>query len=1432
LLAEVERAARLSAGDEVDMGDSQNKAIMSMGLAGQPAAIRPEKRNPTAVFLLSSPRSGSTLLRVMLAGHPDLFCPPELHLLPFNSMAEREAKLAHSYLGEGLQRAIMELMDLDAAESKAVLADWVAQDLSIHEVYGRLQELARPRLLVDKSPSYASDLGILERAEALFDDARYIHLIRHPYAAIDSFARHRMDKMFDSAGADPLKLAEQVWATSNSNTLDFLEEIDPERHCQIRYEDLVTNPEAVMADLCAFLSIPFTPEVLTPYQGERMTDGVHAQSRAIGDPDFLKHTGIQPDLADAWRRVSLPRRLSGVTRRVADALGYELPWPPAPAQVEKKQPGGAPPIVPVDRTENLALSFPQFRLLFLDQFEPGLATYNIPMALRLHGSVDTDALRRALREILRRHEALRTNFIMVEGQPYQTIAPLSAFDLPLISLEHLPEAEREAEMERLARAEVRRPFDLARDYKLHVALIRLDARDHVLVMTMHHIASDGWSLGVFLRELATLYEAFIAGRPAPLAELPVQYADFAQWQRQWLRGERLDKHLAYWREQLGHNPPVLELPLDRPRPAMQSFNGRRLPLALPAELTAALKALSRQEGVTLYMTLLAAFQTLLYRYTGQEDIAVGSPISGRDRPEIKGLIGFFVNTLVMRTDLSGEPTFRELLARVRQTTLAAYDHQDVPFEKLVEEFWPSRNLSHSPLFQVMFILQNAPASDLTLPGLRVTPLEVDTGTAKFDMNLSLTDTPEGLRGWLEYNTDLFEPATIERVVRHFRHLLEAAVADPEQTIVDLPLMGQAEQQALLAAWNDTARPYPQDGRIHQLFEAQAAKTPDAVALVFEGAQLTYAELDQRANQLAHLLQSLGVGPEVIVGVAMERSPEMVIAVYGILKAGGAYVPLEPTLPAERLAFMLTDTQAPIVLTQETVQPKLLPTAAHVICLDSDWADVASYPTFAPDCPATESNLAYVIYTSGSTGKPKGVMNEHRGVRNRLLWGQEQYPLTADDCHVQKTPFGFDVSVPELFWPLMVGARLVIARPEGHKDASYLANLIEQERVTTIHFVPSMLQQFVESTAPQGCRSLKRVFCSGEALALDLQDRFFEKFDAELYNLYGPTEAAVEVSYWQCLKDSALRSVPIGRPIANTQLYILDKKMRPAPVGLAGELHIGGANVARGYLNRPDLTAEKFIPDPFTDKPGARLYKTGDLARFLPDGNIEYLGRIDFQVKVRGFRIEPGEIETILTQHAAVRESVVVVREDVPGDKRLVAYLVTSPERPPTVTELRQFLKQKLPDYMIPTAFVFLETLPLTASGKTNRQALPAPDGIRPALSGEFVAPRTALETQLAGIWARLLRVERVGLHDNFFELGGHSLLAAQLTAAIETDLGVIISLRTLFEAPTVAELASLIDRRQNGSEKDGIEGGLSTPRKLTEEEIKQTIDLLFGGSYE
>jgi amino acid adenylation domain-containing protein len=809
-----------------------------------------------------------------------------------------------------------------------------------------------------------------------------------------------------------------------------------------------------------------------------------------------------------------------------------------------------------------------------------------------------------------------------------------------------------------------------------------------------------------VRELGALYEGFSTGRPCALPALPIQYADYAAWQRRALSGDVLDAQLAYWKEQLAGAPPALELPTDRPRPAVQTYRGAALPIALSPELSASLVALSRREGVTLFMTLLAALQSLLQRYTGQDDIVVGSPIAGRTQVETEGLIGFFVNTLVLRTDLSKKPSVKELLQRVRQVTLGAYAHQDVPFEKLVEELAPARDLSRSPFFQAMLVLQNAPLPALALGELELAMLDVEQTTAKFDLTLSLRETEDGLRGALEYNADLFDPDTIERFIGHYHRLLEGMVlegmvAEPVRPVAELPLLTAAERHQVLVTWNDTAVPYPHDRCVHELFEEQVDRTPDAVALVFEEQRLTYRELDERSNQLAHHLRSLGVGPDVLVDVFMERSIEMVVALYGVLKAGGAYVPVDPDYPAERVAFMVHDSGAEVMLTQQHLIERLPEHPTHLVRLDADWPTIARHSKERFEGAATPEHLAYVIYTSGSTGKPKGAMNSHRGVCNRLLWMRDTYRLTESDRVLQKTPVSFDVSVWELFGTLLTGARLVIARPEGHKDSAYLADLVARAGITTMHFVPSMLRVFLEEPAVASCRLLRRVICSGEALSFDLQERFFERLSAELYNLYGPTEAAVDVTSWQCVPHDPRGIVPIGRPVANTRIHILDEGMRLVPVGVAGELHIGGVQVGRGYLNRPELTAERFVEDPFCDEPGARLYKTGDLARHLPDGSLEYLGRLDHQVKIRGYRIELGEIEATLVKRADVLEAVVVAREDVSTDKRLVAYVVADQGVAlPSPAELRKELRETLPTYMIPTTFVELEALPLTPNGRS------------------------------------------------------------------------------------------------------------------------------------
>ncbi|MFZ6027917.1 MAG: amino acid adenylation domain-containing protein [Chloroflexota bacterium] len=1083
------------------------------------------------------------------------------------------------------------------------------------------------------------------------------------------------------------------------------------------------------------------------------------------------------------------------------------------AQVEELQAQeratSAAPLQPLAHDGQIPLSFAQQRLWFLEQLMPGNVAYNIPVAVRFTGELNEAALEASLQALVRRHAALRTTFILDAAQPRQRIAPDLILPVDRIDLRSWPVETRQAEAQRLAQAAATQPFDLACGPLLRAMLLRLGDDEYLLVLIMHHIISDGWSMGLVVREVAAVYQAYVDGSAPALLPLPVQYADYAVWQRQWLQGEVLEQQMRYWKQQLA-DAPMLELPTDRPRPTVQSVHGAQQTCLVSHTLTDALKTLSRQAGTTLFMTLLAAFQVLLYRYTDQDDVVLGSRIAGRNRRETEGLIGFFVNTLVLRTDLSGNPTFRALLERVRLVTLDAYAHQDLPFEMVVEALQPQRDLSRHPFFQVMFALLNFPLKNLELPGVAANPLVLDNGTAKFDLDFSWSETADGLLGQVEYNTDLFDAGSIQRLLAHYHRILEAIVADLDTPLDAITLFDAAERRQVLVDWNETRQDYPEARSLPMLFERQAARTPDAVALVYETEVLTYQALNERANQLAHALCKMGVGPETLVGVCAERSPEMVVALLGILKAGGAYVPLDPTYPAERLAYLAADMaqamngKPPVILTQGAGAAHWPASGQRILRLDADWEQIANEPRSNPGSAVSGENLAYVIYTSGSTGQPKGAMNRHSAICNRLQWMQAAYRLADDDCVLQKTPFTFDVSVWEFFWPLLAGARLVLAKPEGHKDGAYLAQLIAEQRVTTLHFVPSMLRLFLEEPGlEERCRSLRRVICSGEALSTDLQARSFARLPAALYNLYGPTEAAVDVTHWTCERQDSRASVPIGRPIANTQLYILDRQMRPVPVGVPGELYIGGDNLGRGYLARPDLTAERFVPNPFaallSETPTAnntRLYKTGDRARYAADGTIEFLGRLDFQVKIRGFRIETGEIEAVLAQHPRLQTAVVVARETAPGEKQLVAYVVPQPGADAgTVSDWRDFLATRLPDYMLPANFVPLEALPLTASGKIDRRALPAPSVERPMLSATFVAPGTALEKQLAEIWAQALQLKEVGVHDNFFELGGHSLLLAQIQHRLQAVFpDRQCSMVDLFRYPTISALSRYLEQ--------------------------------------
>jgi len=1045
------------------------------------------------------------------------------------------------------------------------------------------------------------------------------------------------------------------------------------------------------------------------------------------------------------------------------------------------------------RQENLPLSFAQEQMWFLSQLEPNNPFYSELEALRLKGSLNVVALEQSINKIIQRHEALRTNFVTVDGQPVQVIAESLTLKMSVVDLTDLPSSETEVSAQRLATAQAQQPFDLTTDPLIQATLLKQKDTEHILLLKIHHIVWDGWSMGVFVRELAAFYTSFSNDLSSELPSLPIQYADFAVWQRQWLIPEVLESQLAYWKQQLEGAPALLELPTDRVRPSIQTYRGAHQRVALSKELTEALMSLSQRLQVTLFMTLLAAFQTFLYRYTGQTDICVGTPHANRSRPELEGLIGFFVNRLVLRTNMSENPSFEDVLSRVRDVALGAYAHPDLPFEKLVEELQPARDLSYTPLVQVIFGL-NAPMPQIQMVGLTVSPLAVETATAKFDLMLFLENTATGLIGQWEYNSDLFDATTIARMAQHFQTLLEGIVTNPQQKVSSLPLLTEQERHQLLWEWNNTTKEYPQDKCIHQLFEEQVEREPDAIAVVFEGEQLTYRELNQRANQLAHYLRSLGVGPEVLVGICVERSLEMVVSLLGILKAGGAYLPLDPALPQESLAFRLIDAQVPILLTQKGLLKPEDAQVQTVLYLDADWELIAQQSDANLKSEVLPENLAYVLYTSGSTGQPKGVAIEQRQILNYLHAILDKLQLPTGASFATVSTFAADLGNTAIFPALCTGGCLHIVSQERATDPKALADYFGHHPIDCLKITPAHLASLLASNASDSILPRQCLVLGGEAASWDLIKKIQQEApNCRILNHYGPTETTVGVlTYPVSSKQASYNSktVPIGRPIANTQVYILDRHQQPVPIGVPGELHIGGASLARGYLNRPDLTDEKFISNPLNDNTNTRLYKTGDLVRYLSDGNIEFLGRLDRQVKIRGFRIELSEVETAIAQHPAVRETVVVAREDIPGHKYLAAYIVCNHSETLTSSTLRDFLKEKLPSYMVPGAFVMLNGLPLTPNGKVDHQALPTPDTATQELETAFVAARTWQEELLARIWCEVLHLQQVSIHDNFFELGGDSILSILIIAKTK-QAGLQLTPKQIFQHQTIAELAAV-----------------------------------------
>ena len=1053
------------------------------------------------------------------------------------------------------------------------------------------------------------------------------------------------------------------------------------------------------------------------------------------------------------------------------------------------------PISRRERRDRAPLSYSQQRLWFLDQLQTALPVYNNASAVRLRGKLNVSALERSLREIVRRHESLRTTFAMEETQPAQFIHETQSIDLALIDLTHLPPDEREKEARRLATVEARRPFDLARGPLLRSTLLRLTENEHIALLLVHHIVSDAWSMDIMLNELTALYEVFCAGQESPLRDLHLQYADYAVWQRESVREDLLTPRLAYWREHLADMPKILELPTDRPRPPVQSFLGAKEGLKLSSSLLSELKTLSLRHNATLFMTLLAAFLTLLARYTQQTDLTVGTPISGRRYLELEKLIGFFVNTSVLRVDLSGDPTFEEVLARVKSVVLDAHAHE-VPFEKLIDELQPERSLSYQALFQVMFGLQNASSPGLDLEGLRTESYPVEGEASRFDLTLSMTETPETLHGSLEYSTDLFDATTAVRLLKTFKTLLYRIVANPQQRISQFSLLTYKERDELLSEWNASK---PIDLRaicLHDLFEEQVEHTPDAVALSFENEQITYSELNRRANQVAHYLQKRGVGADSLVGLCVERSIELVIGILGIVKAGGAYVPLDPTYPQKSLSFMLEDAQLRVLITQHSLLETLPAHSAEMVCLDTDWERIKQGPEHNPDGVSGPENLAYVIYTSGSMGQPKGVAVTQSNVLRLFAATQAWYGFNERDVWTLFHSYAFDFSVWELWGALLHGGRLVIVPFLVSRTPEAFYQLLVKEGVTVLNQTPSAFRQLMRAeetfSADGESLALRLIIFGGEALELRNLQKWYQRHPEcrpQLVNMYGITETTVHVTYrpLRAVDADECSGSMIGCRIPDLQTFILDKHMQPVPIGVPGELYVGGDGLARGYLGHAMLTAERFGPHPFSTIPGGRLYRTGDRARYLTDGDIEYLGRADEQVKIRGFRIELGEIETVLRQHEAVNEVAVVAREDVVGERRLVAYVVTA-ETHAITTKLRNYLQERLPEYMIPSAFIPMSQLPMTPHGKLDRRALPAPGVDRPELERAYVEPRNEVEETLAAIWAKALGVERVGIHDNFFELGGDSILSVRVLAMAK-DTGINFSLQQLFQSQTIGALA-------------------------------------------
>jgi amino acid adenylation domain-containing protein len=1075
-----------------------------------------------------------------------------------------------------------------------------------------------------------------------------------------------------------------------------------------------------------------------------------------------------------------------------------------------------------DEGRTCRLSYAQERLWLIDQTKSS-AGYNLPLGIRIQGALKEAALEKSLQEVLRRHDALRTRFIVRDGVPFQQIFPRIEFRLNTVDLANVPEAVQQEEIQKNTQSEARQIFHLDQGPLFRAKLLRLGDQDHVLLITMHHIVSDGWSIGVLLEELVALYAAFSQGQPSPLPELPVQYADFAEWQRQWLSGEVLEQQLGYWKKQLGDLPPPLELPADRLEPGSRSFQGNIYRFTIAPEITAALRRLARENRASMFMVLLAAWQVLLHRYSGQPDVLIGTAVANRNRLHLEKLIGFFVNTLVLRADLSGHPSFSEVLRRARETSLGAQEHQDLPFEKLVAELAPQRSPADNPFFRVMFNWLNLPISKMELAGLKWEHLEQAVTVNRFDLMLTVFEGKDELPGFFEYSTDLFDGPAIARFAGHLKVLLANVASNPEQKIDALNYL-TPEERKQLETWAGAEAPYPRDSSVSGLFELQVEQTPETIAMVFEGRKISYRELNAKANQVARYLQSIGIRTEDRVAVCLDRSPEMIIALLGILKCGGVYVALDPAFPAERLAFILQATRSQVIITQESLQNNLPDhPAIRTLCIGRNWPAVEQMDSSDLKLQLSAGNLAYIAYTSGSTGVPKGVAVSHRAII-RLVRGNNYARFGPQETFLQFAPVAFDASTFEIWGCLLNGGKLVIASA-GIAGMENLGALLRGEKVTTAWLTAGLFHWMVENQLDGLC-AVPQVLAGGDVLSKSHVMKFLAAAPAgaTLINGYGPTENTTFTCCHSIGKGSHFSaSVPVGRPIANTQVYVLDAQMQLLPSGAPGELFIGGDGLARGYWEQADLTAEKFIPNPFSRKPGERLYRSGDRMRWLADGTLEFLGRMDTQVKIRGYRVELGEIESSLNLHPKIRESAVLAMTQSSGEKTLVAYFSCRAPNEIAAEELRDYLRARLPDYMVPSAFVLAKEFTLTANGKIDRKAL-ASIPIGKAERTLPVPPRTSMEKVIAQIWSEVLARPDVGIEDDFFQLGGHSLQATQIMLRVRDVFQVDdFPLRRLFESPSIAGLARSLKDQYDPETLEMIAQTVLEAQDLPPEQIEKLL---------